>query len=193
MELMEAIRERRSMGRVKQDPVERETILELLEAANWAPSHHATEPWSFIVMTGEGRGKLGEGYAAIVRAESELSDTDTDQLEAKAATAHAKAFRAPVVIALVCKPSKLDKVIRIEELAAAHAATQNLLLAAHAKGLAAIWRSGEPMYHPIMKEKFQLELDDEIVALIYLGYPDIEPPAGRRGPVEEKIVWVEGL
>ncbi|MFS0727011.1 nitroreductase [Paenibacillus sp. 1P07SE] len=189
MELNEAIRGRRSVGRVKQDPVERETILELLEAANWAPSHHATEPWFFIVMTGEGRSRLGEGYAAVVRAETDLPDEDS---EAKAAKAYAKAFRAPAVIALVCKPSKQDKVMRIEELAATHAAAQNLLLTAHALGLAAIWRSGEPMYHPLMKQTFGLAEDDELVGLIYLGYPDIQPPQGRRGPVEEKILWLEG-
>lgn len=188
MELREAIRGRRSVGRVKQDAVERETIVELLEAANWAPSHHATEPWSFIVMTGAGRGRLGEGYAAVVRAETDLPGAER---EAKAEKAYAKAFRAPVVIALVCKPSKLDKVIRMEELAATHAAAQNLLLTAHARGLAAIWRSGEPMYHPAMKENFQLAQDDEIVGLIYLGYPDIQSPEGKRGPLEDKVVWLE--
>lgn len=201
MELFEAIRSRRSIGRVKQEPVARETILELLEAANWAPSHHATEPWSFIVMTGEGRGRLGDGYAAVARAEltdaagdgvASLTEEERAELEARVAKAHGKAYRAPVVIAVVCKPSKLDKVIRIEELAAAHAATQNLLLAAHARGLATIWRSGEPMYHPLMKQTFELDADDEIVGLIYLGYPEIPLHQGKRRPVADKIVWLEG-
>src|SRR5665647_40126 len=65
MNIWEAIRERRTIGRVKQNPIAREQIELLLEAAAWAPSHHTTEPWRFFVMTGEGRAVLGQAYADI--------------------------------------------------------------------------------------------------------------------------------
>ncbi len=43
MDVFKAIRERRTIGRVKDIAVPREQIEQLLEAGNWAPSHHATE------------------------------------------------------------------------------------------------------------------------------------------------------
>ena len=181
MELWEAINGRRSVGKVKPDKVERELIDKLLEAAVMAPCHGMTEPWRFIVMTGDGRRRLGEAYARIAgTAEPSL-----------AAEHMRKAYRAPVVIAVACSPSDRPKVVRIEEFAAVHAAVQNMLLAAHALGLGAIWRSGDPMFHPIMKETFELGEQEELVALVYIGYSETQPPAPKRKPAEALTTWLE--
>ncbi|EFM10760.1 nitroreductase [Paenibacillus curdlanolyticus YK9] len=190
MLLEEAIRTRRSIGKVKPDPVDRALIEQLIEAATWAPNHHGTEPWKFIVMTGEGRRTLGEGYARVT-AES-LHDLDGKALEERLEKERAKALRAPVVIAVVCTPSDSPRVTPIEELAAAHTAVQNLLLTAHALGLGAVWRSGDPMYHPLMHEAFGLGENEKLVALVYLGYPDLTAPIGKRQPAASKTVWLEG-
>jgi nitroreductase len=186
MSLWEAIRERRSFGKVTGDPVDRATIEQLLEAANWAPSHRCTEPWRFFVMTGDGRQILADAYADIAD-RPEAAEEERQAVRTKQA---AKAFRAPVVIAAAVSPAEDPNVIRIEEFAAAHAAVQNLLLAAHALGLAAIWRSGEPCYHPRMKQAFGLSESEELVGLIYLGYPDGAQPAGKRRPTADKTVWL---
>lgn len=190
MSLGEAIRGRRSIGRVKQDPVPKEQIEALLEAASWAPSHHATEPWRFYVMTGNGRQVLAEAYADVAMQSSVGTASPQEEQEMRAKHG-GKAFRAPVVIAAVVSPSSAPGVNRLEEFAAAHSAVQNLLLAAHALGLAAIWRSGEPMYHPRMKEAFGLAEAEEVVGLIYVGYPDIRQHEGQREPVASKTVWLE--
>jgi nitroreductase len=187
MDVLEAIRTRRSTGRVSREPVPRETIEAILEAANWAPSHHGTEPWRFRVMTGDGRAALAKAYGDIAA----LGAPEAERDEARA-KAEAKAYRAPVVIAVSALPSDAPKVVRNEELAAAHCAVQNLLLAAHALGLAAIWRTGEPMYHPLMKQALGLAEAEELVALVYLGKPEGPAPAGKRRPVAEKTVWLEG-
>ncbi|QAY67053.1 nitroreductase family protein [Paenibacillus protaetiae] len=189
MELYEAIRTRRSLGRVKKDEVPRELIERALEAASWAPSHHNTQPWKFIVMTGEGRSKLGEGYA--LTAAPGFEGLSSEEREEKLAKERAKAFRSPVVIAAVCSPSGDKRALLVEEVAASHAAVQNLLLALHAEGLAAIWRSGEPMYNPLMKQPFGLDEQEQLVGLIYAGYPDITPPSIPRTPISEKTVWIE--
>jgi nitroreductase len=189
MNVEDAIRTRRSIGRVKPDPVNRDVIERLIEAASWAPSHYNTQPWTFIVMTGDGRAKLGEGYARVAAAS--LPDLGGQELEERLAKERLKAFRAPVVIAAVCAPSGDPRAVPAEELAASHAAVQNLLLAAHANGLGAIWRSGEPMYHPLMKETFGLNAEQELVGLIYIGKPDMQAPPARRGPAAAKTVWLE--
>ncbi|WP_325049965.1 nitroreductase family protein [Cohnella faecalis] len=98
----------------------------------------------------------------------------------------AKANRAPVVIAVVCSPSEAPRVSRAEEFAAANSAVQNLLLSAHASGLGAVWRSGDPMYHPAMKSAFGLQPQEELVGLVYVGYPDLQPPEGKRIPLQAR-------
>lgn len=188
MNIWEAIRERRSIGRVKQDPVEREKIELLLEAASWAPSHHATEPWRFFVLTGEGRGVLGQAYADI--AAKAAQGLGPEELESIRSKSRAKAFRAPLVIAIAVSPSPDPKVSRIEEFAAAHSAAQNMLLTAHALGLGTIWRSGDPMYHHRMKQAFGLTESEELVGLIYIGYPDMPQLTGKRVSYEAKTVWI---
>jgi nitroreductase len=185
MDVLEAIRTRRSFGRVSQEKVACETIEAILEAANWAPSHHGTEPWRFRVMTGEGRGVLAKAYGDIA-----VLGASEEERETVRAKAEAKAYRAPVVIAVSALPSDAPKVVRAEEFAATHAAVQNLLLAAHALGLAAIWRTGEPMYHPLMKQALGLAEAEELVGLIYLGKPAAPLPAGKRRPAAEKTVWL---
>lgn len=190
MDLFKAIRERRSVGLVKDEPVSREQIESVLEAGNWAPSHHMTEPWRFIVMTGEGRNVLAKAYADIALEQAGNSRGEYNEAEIRAKQ-QAKAYRAPVVIAVAVTPSGSPQVNRVEEFAAAHAAVQNMLLAAHANGLGAIWRSGEPMYHPRMQHAFGLKEGEQVVALVYLGVPQLPLPVKTRKPVREKTVWIE--
>lgn len=189
MKLIEAIRGRRSVGRVKAEPIAVELIKQILEAGNWAPSHHMTEPWRFFVMTGAGRNILAEAYADIA-AESLPATTDAEKLAAFRAKHSVKAFRAPLVIAVAVSPSTDKHISRIEDFAAAHAAVQNMLLMAHALGLASIWRSGEPMYHPRMQQAFDLQKDEQLVALLYIGIPDMSLGEGQRRPTEEKTTWL---
>jgi len=186
----EVVRGRRSIGKVKDEPVSRELVEKLIEAAIWAPNHFRTEPWRFIVMTGEGRRVLGEAYVAL--ASEGWAELAEEERAKKYEAEIAKALRAPVVIAAVCSPSDDARALPQEELAAAHAAVQNLLLAAHDSGLGAVWRTGAPTYHPKMKQAFQLGEREELVGFIYVGYPDMQQPAATRTPGAEKTTWLEG-
>jgi nitroreductase len=187
--LWEAMRSRRSVGKVKPDALDRQQIETLLEYASWAPNHYRTEPWRFFVMTGEGRQRLADAYADIAAeaAEPGLAGEAMEQLRSKNAS---KALRAPVVIAVAVSPSPKPGVNRMEEFAAVHAAIQNMLLAAHGLGLGAIWRSGEPAYHPRMKQAFGLAESEHIAGLIYIGYPDVLLQPGKREPISAKTVWL---
>jgi nitroreductase len=190
MNVEEAIRTRRSIGKVKDEPVPRELVERIIEAAVWAPNHFHTEPWNFMVMTGEGRRNLGRAYAEIA-GENKKEET-AEEREERLRRAEQNAFRSPVVIAAVCKPSDAPRVVRAEELAAVHGAVQNLLLTAHANGLGAIWRTGDAAYHPATARALKLEPGDEVVGFIFVGYPDMEAPQGRRSPGSAKTVWLEG-
>ncbi|MFD0694473.1 nitroreductase [Paenibacillus sp. GCM10027628] len=189
MDVKEAIRHRRSIGKVKVDAVDRALIEEILEAGVWAPNHCHTEPWRFWVMTGDGRKLLGRAYAEVAAAEA--GAIPEEELEQRKSAQEKKAFRAPVVIAVAVSPSAQHPVVpEIEEYAAVHAAVQNMLLTAHALGLGAVWRSGAPAYHPKMRETFNLQGKEEMVGFIYIGYPDMQAPRAERVPFEQKTVWV---
>lgn len=189
MDVMDAILTRRSIGKVKQDPIAKETIESILEAAVWAPNHRLTEPWKFFVLTGEGRGRLGDALARIALADA--ADPNSPESVVKAEAAQNKALRAPVIIAAAVTPSDRKDVIELEEYGAVNAAIQNMLLVIHALGLGAVWRSGEPCYHPIMNESFSLRPQDKMLGFIYMGVPDMPAPAGRRHSAADKTTWFE--
>ena len=190
MNLEEAIRDRRSIGLVKPDEVDQALIEKLLQAAVYAPNHHHTEPWRFYVLRGKGRDVLGNAYAQIA---SEFLEDPTSEANQGALKKHYdKAFRAPVIIVAVCEPTDSAKIDPREELAAVHAAVQNMLLQAHALGLGAVWRTGAPSYHSDMKKAFGLREEHSIVGFIYVGYP-IQLPSVKILPTyESKTIWLNG-
>ena len=191
MELAEAIRARRSVGRVKQDPVADEIVEGILESAVYAPNHKLTEPWIFHVFTGKGRGELARARAETARLQAEEEGEDEEMASGRVSRERKKPFRAPVVIAVVSRAGR-DGVETVENQAACAAAVQNMLLTAHSLGLGAIWRTGPVAYHRHMRDFFGLQGDDSIVAYIYLGYPDMGERPRRRGAVSERTAWHRG-
>lgn len=185
MDVIEAIHNRQSQGKVKPDPVPRELIETLLEAAVQAPNHYKVRPWRFVVLTGEGRNRLGEVMAA-----SQQERHPEFPLEAFD-KCRALPRRAPVVIAVgVDKPNEA-KVLEIENICAAAAAIQNLLIAAYAVGLAAKWRTGEWARDMRVKEFLGFEPDQHIIGFVYLGYPEFAAEPASRPSFEDRTVWME--
>jgi nitroreductase len=177
---------RRSVGRVRDEPVARAVIERIITAATWAPNHHLTEPWRFVVMTGSARADLGAAHARAVA--RDRPDHPVEGLRKEAA----RPLRAPVVVSVVHLGTG-DDVTRREDRDAVAAATQNLLLAAHAEGLGAIWRTGAMVDEAEVREHLDLGDDDAIVGFVYLGWPDTDaPPAPPRRPLEASVEWRSG-
>ena len=191
MDVIRAIETRQSIGRVKQDPVPRELIERILESAVHAPNHRITEPWRFHVFIGRGRGELARARAEIARLQAEAEGEEEELAAGRISRERKKAFRAPVVIAVICEAGR-DEVETLENYAACAAAVQNMQLTAHALGLGAMWRTGSSAYHEHMREFFGLKEGDTIVAHLYVGYPDMGERPRRRAPAKEKTVWHEG-
>jgi nitroreductase len=171
---------RRSVGRVLPDQPPRATIERLLEAACAAPNHHHTQPWRFIVISGTAREEVGKHLRAALQ--SRLSDPASAPAQALLQKEEAKLLRAPVVIVVAVHPSTGPGVFREEEIASGAAACQNMLLAAEAQGLGAMWRTGETAYEPAVLDALGLEPQDSIVGFIYVGYPDPANPPSPRPP-----------
>ncbi|GAB4455634.1 MAG: nitroreductase family protein [Anaerolineales bacterium] len=185
MELFETIYTRQTQGKVKPDPLPRETIEKLLGAAVQAPNHYKVRPWRFVVLTGEGRKRLGEVMAAS------QADRKPDLPPEALDKTRALPLRAPVIIAVGADKPVEEKVLEIENVCAAAAACQNILLAAHALGLGAIWRTGEWARDPKVKEFLGFAPDQHIVGFIYVGYPEFHPEPHQRPSFEDRTVWME--
>lgn len=187
MSVMEAIRGRRSIGKVRPELPPREAIETILDAATWAPCHHVTEPWKFTVIAGEARERLGE---VMARAKVERRIREGKPIEGEFERAKAKALRAPVIIAVAVEPTDGPKVVEIEEVEAGAAAVQNMLLAAHSLGLATMWRTGDPAYDPEVKRFLGLTPAAHIIGFVYLGYADTQPLRARHTPAEALTTWL---
>lgn len=184
MEVLHAIRTRRSFGLVKDEKVDEKIITQILESGTWAPNHHKTEPWRFFVITGEGRKKLGDVLLEIAKKNGETDEKKLEKIPGKA-------FRAPVIIAVAVEPSENPNTIKIEEYGAVFAGIQNMLIAAHSLGLAGIWRTGKPTYDPLMKNFFGLSENGEVLGFLYFGYPLRNLPEGTRQPYNTVTQWIK--
>ena len=191
LEVNRAIETRQSIGRVRQDPVPRELVEKILESAVHAPNHKLTEPWRFHVFIGKGRGEFARARAELARLQARAEGEEEEFAAGRISRERKKAFRAPVVIAVISKGGR-DEVETLENYAACAAAVQNMQLTAHSLGLASIWRTGTFAYHPYMRDFFELEENDKIAAYLYLGYPDMSERPRRREPASSKTVWHEG-
>jgi nitroreductase len=181
MELYEAIRDRRSVRKYKEEPVPREVIERIMDMAIWAPSGMNRQNWFFLVITGEKKASLAKIIAKSYRfIEPVLQKVFAEK---PGAIQFTKTFferlgDAPVVIFAYYTATKEKAETSVQTVAAA---VQNLLLAAHAEGLGACWMTG-PLHVADEINEFLAMEDKTLVAVIPLGYPDETPPAPKRKP-----------
>ena len=174
-----------------QTPVPRHLVQRLIEAACAAPNHHLTQPWRFAVLAGSARESAGRHLEAALRAR--LPEPDSPASAALLAKERAKLLRAPVVIVVAVHQSEDPRVLHTEEVNAGAAACQNILLAAQALGLGAMWRTGDTAYDQAVTAGLGFDPGDTIVGFMYIGYPDpAQPPPARprRRPPAELTRWM---
>lgn len=191
MELYEALKNRRSVAKLKSDPVPREVIEKILDGAIWAPNHKRTEPWKFYVFTGDSRQKLAEAVLEDFRRDHE--NDAGDAWKAKGQKAADRMVAAPLTIVVTSDGSD-DPVIDIENYAATCVAVEHILLGIHAEGLGATWRTGDAAYTApsnAINELIDAPQNTRLVAFVITGYPDGETKGSQRVPAAEKTVWFE--
>ncbi len=191
MNISEAIQTRRSVKIFKDiEPVSKEVVEQLLQAAIMAPNHHHTEPWKFFVLQGDGRLPLSRVLAEW--AKTRVDDPASEAGQKRIKKLSSKPLIAPTAIVVALSPEKgNDKAIYIEDVSAVSAAVQNILLEAHGLGLGAIWKSGPAYYAEPVKKYFNLADDEEILGVIFVGESDMKKkPEPKRIPFEDKTVWI---
>ena len=167
MDVLEAIKGRRSIRKYKEEPISEEQTTQILEAGRWAPSRGNSQPWKFIVL----------------RNAQERTDL------AEAIPTGKFLAEAPLGIAVVVNP----KASKHPEQEGA-SATQNILLAAYALDLGACWIS---VYGTDSEEKAKqlLQIPDKewLLSIVSIGHPAETPEKGRKGLDEITFINRYGL
>jgi len=184
--LLDAIRNRRSFSlkEVSPEPIDLALVAQILEAANWAPSHGKTEPWRFVVYSGPARATIGAAFGQAYRL---LNPGDRYNPGAEDSQRE-RVWKAPVWIALGMEPD--PKRPEWEELVAFGSAVQNAHLMASALGLASKWTSGSCATHPHVAGVVGFAPGVQLFGFFYVGRPAVPWPDGARRPLADKVRWV---
>ncbi|HVG41126.1 MAG TPA: nitroreductase [Chitinophagaceae bacterium] len=160
-------------------------VQQLLENATWAPNHGQTEPWRFVVFTGEGLKKLAQFQANLYKessGENFKEATYNNLLETPLKASH--------VIALCMKRNEAKRFNVLEEVEAVACAVQNIYLSTTVYGVGGYWTTGGVTYNEKAKPFFGLEEDDKLLGFFYIGQIAVPSPGAKRKPVEEVTTWV---
>lgn len=185
MDVTQAIRTRRTIARFRDEPVPPATLESILAAAIWAPNHHLTEPWRFVILGPETQGQLagmfGEWKAAKVPAE------DTARY-ARVRDEHERKFRTFPTVVAVAYSREGDEIQQREDYAATACAIQNIQLTAWAEGVGVKWSTAgiirdDRTYQLLGFDPAQFEL----VGLLFIGYPAEIPNRDRKRSPDEVI------
>jgi len=169
MEVVAALLARRSVSpRLMREPgPTADELHTLLRTGARAADHGRLRPWRFVVVQGDARARLGELFAQA-RRERDPAATDADLAKERA-----KPLRAPLVIVVVARVRRdLEAIRPVDQLLAAAAAAQNMLLAAYAMGYGAMWLTGSNGYDPRVKLALGLRPDDDFIGFLYIGSVD---------------------
>ncbi len=199
MNLLEAIKARRSIRKFKPDPVPDELIKELLEAARLAPSGSNLQPWRFVVVkSAEAREKLKQATpltfvpkAPVVLAccvdKTALNNVQQRARELKEAGAFLGTSLENIKLNEYAKRRPQDETAMMAYLGLnAAIAIDHITLRAVDLGLGTCW----VMMFDQQKAKEVLQLEDNynVVALLPVGYPDQNPAPRPRVSLDEIII-----
>ncbi len=151
MEVLEAIRTRRSIRRYKKELVSPELIEKLLDAGRWAPSSSNSQPWEFIVIT----------------------DPEIKKRISRSFVIGSFLPEAPLAIAVVVNPWRTACPVQDGTLAA-----YAIWLTAHALGRGACWIN--PNVSGIIKRILGIPATKKLICVLSIGYPAESPVHTRR-------------
>jgi nitroreductase len=169
VDVIEAIKTRRTHKSFGPEPVPRAELEELFDLARFVPNHHLTQPWRFRVL----------GPQALARLKEAAGEAESPKLD-----------RAPTLVVASARLTG-DEVQDQEDLHATAAAVYAVLLGAHARGLAGYWRSPGVLRTPEGRDAVGVAEDEQILGLVHLGPARVELPLKEREPVESYLSFLD--
>jgi nitroreductase len=189
--IREAIAARRSIkpATLNGKKIPDQQITQLLSLANWAPTHGYTEPWRFVVYSGDAVQQFCHQHAEMYK-----DNTPPEKFNpAKYQKQQHNGDKTSHIIAVYMQRGNNPNITTLEEICATAAAVQNILLGAEALGIGVLWSTGGAVLQPAMKEYLGLDEEDLVIGLLYMGYTDEPATPGRRTPIEAKTKWINNL
>lgn len=185
------------MRKLRPDAVPHDLIMQVLDAARWAPSPHGRMPWRFAVLTqGVSKQRLADAMAATWQGHLELDQQPADVIATRLQKSQERMLGAPVLIIPCLFLGDLDvypdadrqaaeQIMAIQSLGAS---IQNMLLKAYELGLDGGWMCA-PLFCPDVVGA-ALGLDPAFIphALIPLGYAAADPKRRERLPLDALLV-----
>jgi F420 biosynthesis protein FbiB-like protein len=191
VETLQAIAERRSIRKFKDQDVPRAVIEAVLRAALQAPSGKNRQPWRFVVVAGD------EKRAQMIRVMREgITDTRARGMETGSAIMTARVMEGAPVTIFVFNPAGQhpwtqhsigQTFLEAVDTQSIGAAIQNMLLAAQDMGLGTLWMCD--VWSAYEQLATWLGEPGQLVAAVAMGYPDEQPAARPRRPLSEVVRW----
>jgi len=166
-------------------PIPKELIEQVLENANWAPTHKFTEPWRFKVFTGEALSKLGTSMAATYKKHmpaEKFSETKFEKMKKKPTL-------CGCIIAICMQRDPEERVPEWEEIASVACAVQNMWLTCTAYNIGCYWSSpGIVIKHAA--NFLNMREGEQCLGFFYMGQHQMPELPGKRSPITNKTEWI---
>ena len=163
MKALDALHNRSSAPKLG-DPIPGQEVLDnIYKAAFRAADHGVLRPWRFLIIKQSARNRLGELFVSAAKRD------DADINEEMQQRLREKPLRAPLILVVISCAVEHPKVPAIEQQLSAAAAAQNMLVAAYAQGVGAMWRTGSMAYHETVKYGLGLATHEKIIGFLYMG------------------------
>jgi F420 biosynthesis protein FbiB-like protein len=197
--LRDFLRTRRSVRRFKADPVPDSVLRDILHTATFAPSAHNRQPWRFVVLTdSQAKIRLSDAMAVEFQHDLEKDQIPPEEIAKRVNRSRERITGAPVIVILCLDMSEMDEYpdtrrkkaeYIIATQSAANAGMQ-LLLAAHAEGLAGVWVCSPMFAQETVQKALNISSTWEPQAMFLLGYPAETPAFRERKSVEEISIFL---
>ena len=182
LELIEAIKGRRSIRSYKPDPVPMEIIRDILEAGIWAPSAKNGQQWRFTVLTGKAKDDYNEMFRASLDRFIEKKGRD----QAGSAPFTLEIMEEAPVLVIVWNTAEGGWITEEHSVAAA---IQNICLRAHDLGLGSLW-IGDVFYaYEETREYFNKEW--KLSGAVALGYASVDPKIPNRKSLDKVAEFLQ--
>lgn len=166
--------------------IEKEKILEILENANYAPTHRLTQPWRFKIIQDEKLQELGSLLADYYKANTPEEAFKTFKYNKTLN----KPSKCACVIAICMQRDKKESVPEWEEIAATAMAVQNMWLTAAEMGIGAYWSSPKAIHDSKIIDFLKLNESESCLGFFYMGYHNVSQFKFERTSMDKKITWL---
>jgi len=210
--LEQLFKTRRSIRKWKSDPVPEQDLVKAIQSACWSPNSGGRQPYHCYLITNPAKiAEIGAAVQEVTDYLASLCKYEEDRAIVEKWQQNSGFFRhAPALIAMTASiyvsisdklqtdnmdQARVCEINRCRQIASSRIQTvgafvDHLLLALHALGLGAVWMAGPVQAKQAVEKMLKVGPHEDFVALIPVGYPDEQPAAPSRKPLDQIITFI---